>query len=42
MLEGLAHTVSLHDPLPEIERAARGDTPDGAGSVADDIAADFG
>jgi hypothetical protein len=42
MLEGIAHTVSFHDPLPEIERAARGDAADGAGSIANDIASDFG
>ncbi|MDF3143270.1 MULTISPECIES: hypothetical protein [unclassified Streptomyces] len=42
LMEGIAHTVSFHDPLPEIERAARGDADDGAGGVADDIASDFG
>ncbi|MGR6973076.1 hypothetical protein ACU639_26380 [Streptomyces cynarae] len=42
MMEGFAATVSFQDPLPEIERAARGDTADGAGSAADDIVADFG
>lgn len=42
LMEGIAHTVSFHDPLPEIERAARGDKVDGAGSAADDIASDFG
>lgn len=42
MMAGIAHTVSFHDPMPEIERAARGDGPDGAGGIADDIASDFG
>ncbi|MGW0560944.1 hypothetical protein ACWDZ4_09970 [Streptomyces sp. NPDC003016] len=42
MMQGIAHTVSFHDPMPEIERAARGDKADGAGSIADDIASDFG
>lgn len=42
LMEGIAHTVSFHDPLPEIERAARGDTTEGAHGIADDIAADFG
>lgn len=39
---GIAYTVSFHDPLPEIERAARGDSADGAGGGADGIASDFG
>lgn len=42
MMEGIAHTVSFHDPLPEIERAARGDTADGTGGIGNDIASDFG
>lgn len=42
LLAGIAYTVSFHDPLPEIERAARGDSADGAGGGADDIASDFG
>ncbi|MFE6175329.1 hypothetical protein [Streptomyces sp. NPDC056464] len=41
-MEGIAHTVSFHDPLPEIERAARGDGTDGGRTVKDDIAGDFG
>lgn len=40
LMEGIAHTVSFHDPLPEIERTARGDATDGPG--ANDIASDFG
>lgn len=40
LMEDIAHTVSFHDPLPEIERTTRGDTADGPG--ADDIASDFG
>ncbi len=39
LMEGIAYTVSFHDPLPEIERAARGDEADG---IANDIASDFG
>lgn len=39
LMEGIAYTVSFHDPLPEIERAARGDAADG---IANDIASDFG
>ena len=42
MMAGIAHTVSFHDPMPEIERAARGDGSDGTGGVAGDIASDFG
>ncbi|MEW2402685.1 hypothetical protein [Streptomyces sp. NPDC046862] len=42
MMEGIAHTVSFYDPMPEIERAVRGDTADGTSSIADDIASDFG
>ncbi|MER5938306.1 hypothetical protein ABT121_13400 [Streptomyces sp. NPDC001928] len=42
MLAGIAHTVSFHDPMPEIERAARGEGADGPGGAANDIASDFG
>ncbi|MFC5214483.1 hypothetical protein [Streptomyces coerulescens] len=42
LMEGIAHTVSFHDPLPEIERAARGDADDGADGIANDVASDFG
>ncbi|WP_030233775.1 MULTISPECIES: hypothetical protein [unclassified Streptomyces] len=42
MMEGIAHTVSFHDPLPEIERAVRNEAADGTNSIADDIASDFG
>ncbi|WP_189039872.1 hypothetical protein [Streptomyces daqingensis] len=38
MMEGVAYTVSFVDPMPEIERAARG----GFSRVKDDIASDFG
>ncbi|MFG2739003.1 hypothetical protein ACGFY0_02875 [Streptomyces chartreusis] len=42
LMEGIAHTVSFHDPLPEIKRIARGDATDGPGGIANDIASDFG
>lgn len=44
MMEGIAHTVSFQDPMPEIERAARGENgADGPSSnVQNAIAADFG
>ncbi|WP_030952204.1 hypothetical protein [Streptomyces sp. NRRL S-481] len=42
-MEAIAHTVTFHDPLPEIERTVRGDQPDaGSGNIRDGITADFG
>ncbi|MEU6098723.1 hypothetical protein [Streptomyces sp. NPDC047079] len=43
MMEGIAHTVSFHDPLPEIERVVRGAGPDRpSDGIQDSIVADFG
>ncbi|WP_155058705.1 hypothetical protein [Streptomyces blattellae] len=42
LMESIAYTVSFHDPLAEIERAARGEGANGLGTIKDDIAADFG
>ncbi|MFC7310091.1 hypothetical protein ACFQVC_38475 [Streptomyces monticola] len=42
LMESVAHTVTFQDPMPEIERAARGEGAAGTGTVKDDIAADFG
>lgn len=42
LTEGIAHTVSFSDPMPEIERAARGNDDGGGDSVRDRIADDFG
>ncbi|MFB6937638.1 hypothetical protein [Streptomyces chartreusis] len=40
LMLGIAHTVSFHDPLPEIERTARDDNATGPDGGA--IASDFG
>nr|WP_163016857.1 hypothetical protein [Streptomyces chartreusis] len=37
LMEGIAHTVSFHDPLPEIERTARRDATDDPGGIASDF-----
>ncbi|WP_210582693.1 hypothetical protein [Streptomyces sp. GESEQ-4] len=42
LMESIAHTVTFQDPMPEIERAARGEGADGGSTIKDDIAADFG
>ncbi|QOV36812.1 hypothetical protein IM697_43845 [Streptomyces ferrugineus] len=43
LMKGVAHTVSFHDPLPEIERTVRGDGADvGSDRVTKSITADFG
>ncbi|MER6016023.1 hypothetical protein [Streptomyces bluensis] len=42
LMEGMAYTVSFNDPMPEIERAARGDDDGGGDRIRDSITADFG
>ncbi|MFE5895285.1 hypothetical protein ACFQ6E_41120 [Streptomyces sp. NPDC056462] len=42
LMESIAHTVAFQDPMPEIERAARGDGGGSGRTVKDDIAGDFG
>ncbi|MFC3578153.1 hypothetical protein ACFOZ0_33840 [Streptomyces yaanensis] len=42
LMLAIAYTVSFHDPMRDIERAARGEEADGPGSIANGIAADFG
>jgi hypothetical protein len=43
MMEGIAYTVSFVDPMPEIERAVRGEGGTvGSDQIKDQIASDFG
>lgn len=42
LMESVAHTVSFSDPMPEIERAARGDGDGNGDSIRNRIADDFG
>ncbi|MGW5611798.1 hypothetical protein ACWEWI_38260 [Streptomyces sp. NPDC003753] len=42
LMEAIAYTVSFTDPMPGIERAARGNDDGGGDGIADRITADFG